>query len=270
MQWLKNLFTRPNPDIPADLWHTCTARQPFLQALTANDLARLKALAETLLATKTFTGAGGFELTDEVAVLIASQAALPILNLTIDLYDDMAGVIVYPAEFVVPQSEIDEAGVVHEWHEAVAGEAMGAGGAVVLSWEDVANGEEMGDGYNVVIHEFAHKIDMANGDANGCPPFLPCHGEIDADTWRSVFSAAFADFNLRVDRIEQLEHEDPRQADALLEGLPLDPYAASNPGEFFAVASEAFFVQPAPLEAQYPALFRLLMIFYQQNPLLSP
>ena len=134
------------------------------------ELARLKKLCESLLDQRTFTGAGGLDLSDDIAVSIAAQASLPVLNLTLDLYRDMAGIIVYPSSFIVPQSAIDEAGVVHEWREPVSGEAVDAGGAVVLSWEDAS--DINAPGFNVVIHEFAHKIDMSDGVANGCPPFL--------------------------------------------------------------------------------------------------
>ena len=170
MGWLRQLFNRDKPQIPDSLWQDVIAHLPFLQRLTAQELERLKAISEELLDRKTFTGAAGFELSDEIAVVLAAQASLPILNLTLDLYDDMAGIIVYPSAFMIPQSEMDEAGVIHEWHEPASGEAVHAGGAVVLSWEDAQ--ESGASGYNVVIHEFAHKIDMRNGSANGYPPLL--------------------------------------------------------------------------------------------------
>lgn len=249
-------------------------RLAFLQRLSPIELERLKALSETLLGKKTFTGAAGFELTDEIAVDIAAQASLPVLNLTLDLYADMAGIIVYPSAFIIPQSEMDEAGVVHEWHEPASGEAVGAGGAVVLSWEDVQ--ERGAPGYNVVIHEFAHKIDMGDGRANGCPPFLAAwHEGLDPRLWQRTFSAAYADFDRRVHALEdQLpdDFDDADEADAalydeLLGTLPLDPYAARHPAEFFAVASEAFFVLPEPLADDYPEIYRLLAQYYRQDPL---
>lgn len=274
MQWLRQLFHRDRPRIPEPLWQTCTARLAFLQRLPAHDLDRLKLLCESLLDRKTFTGAGGLELSDEIAVLIAAQASLPVLNLTLDLYNDMAGIIVYPSEFIVPHAEMDEAGVLHEWVAPVSGEAVDAGGAVILSWEDVEDIES--PGYNVVIHEFAHKIDMSDGAANGCPPFLAAyHGGIDAQRWQQTFSAAYEDFLVRVDEIDSrlpddFDIDDPFQADQaenLYAALPLDPYAARNPAEFFAVASEAFFVLPEPLAASYPEVYRLLARYYRQNPL---
>jgi Mlc titration factor MtfA (ptsG expression regulator) len=256
------------------MWKNCVERLSFLQRLPAEDLDRLKVLCETLLDRKTFNGASGLELTDEIAVMIAVQACLPVLNLTLDLYDDMAGIIVYPSEFIVPHAETDDAGVMHEWHAPVSGEAIEAGGAVILSWEDVEDMES--PGYNVVIHEFAHKIDMSGGVANGCPPFLASyHDGIDASHWQQTFSAAYEDFLARVEAIdgrlpEDFDPDDPLQVeeyDDLYAELPLDPYASRHPAEFFAVASEAFFVLPQPLAASYPGVYRLLARYYRQDPL---
>jgi len=274
MHWFRRFLRRDRPQIPDALWRDCVASLPFLQRLTAPELQRLRQLGETLLHQNTFTGAAGFELDDRVAVSIAAQAGLPILNLTPALYRDMAGVIVYPSQFIVPQSEIDDAGVLHEWHEPISGEAIEAGGAVILSWEDVE--EQDAPGYNVVIHEFAHKIDMGDGHANGCPPFLPAfHAGLSAAGWRRAFAAAYDDFTRRVDALEaalpaDFDEDEPEHAeryDALCAELPLDPYAASHPAEFFAVASEAFFVLPQALAAAYPEVYRLLAGYYRQDPL---
>lgn len=274
MSWLRRLLRSERPQIPARLWAQCLELLPFLQRLRSADQARLKALCEELLDKKGFTGAAGFELRDDVAVMIAAQACLPVLNLTLDLYDDMAAIIVYPAAFVIPQQEMDEAGVMHEWHEPASGEAVGAGGAVVLSWEDAQQAEA--SGCNVVIHEFAHKIDMADGNANGCPPFLAAfHKELDAGAWQRAFRAAYADFQQRVDALEAQLPEDfdddiPAHAalwDELCADLPLDPYAVTHPAEFFAVASEAFFVYPEPLCEDYPDVYRLLAAYFRQDPL---
>ncbi len=274
MHWLRQLFTRRRPQIPDSLWRDCAGRLHFLHRLSPPDLARLKSRCEDLLARKTFTGAAGLVLSDETAVLVAAQACLPVLNLTLDLYDDMAGVIVYPSAFLIPQSEMDDAGVVHEWREPVSGEAIDAGGAVVLSWEDAQ--DTGAPGYNVVIHEFAHKIDMADGTANGCPPFLAAfHREIDRNAWQGVFAAAWNDFLRRVDRLDarlpaDFDPDNPVHAalyDDLFGELPLDPYASRHPAEFFAVASEAFFISPQPLAEDYPEVYRMLALYYRQDPL---
>lgn len=277
MEWLNLLLNRNKREIPDALWQACLNRLPFLRQLPASDLTRLKSLSETMLATKRITGAGDLALTDEIAVLIAAQACLLVLNLTLDLYDDMAGIIVYPSAFIVPLSEMDDAGVVHEWREPLSGEAIHAGGAVVLSWEDVESAQKSGAGHNVVIHEFAHKIDMARGAANGFPPFLAdYHHGISAQKWQQAFSAAYADFLRRVDRLDsQLPDDfdpdnlaDVQSYDALFATLPMDPYAAKHPAEFFAVASEVFFVQPQPLASDYPDVYALLAHYYRQDPLM--
>lgn len=274
MQWLRQFFKHSKPQIPDALWQRCVSRLSFLERLAPHDLDRLKQLCEVLLDRKPFTGAGGFALTDEIAVLIAAQASLPVLNLTLDLYDDMAGIIVYPGSFIIPQTEIDEAGVVHEWHEPVSGEAVHAGGAVILSWEDVE--DSSAPGYNVVIHEFAHKIDMRDGFPNGCPPFLAAyHKGINAGHWQQAFTDAYNHFIARVDALEaqlpeDFDENDPADAasyDKLFAVLPLDPYATRHPAEFFAVASEAFFVLPQPLAEDYPEIYRLLNLYYRQDPL---
>lgn len=273
MQWIKRLFSKEPPRIPDTMWAHCLDQLPFLGTLPEGDLARLKAMSEMLLARKSFSGAAGFELTDEIAVLIAAQASLPVLHLTLDLYDDMSGIIVYPGSFIIPQTEVDEAGVVHEWHEPAAGEAVHGGGAVVLSWEDAADTEA--PGYNVVIHEFVHKIDMRDGGANGCPPFLrEFHADIQPKHWKKTFSAAYDDFLAEVDARDARLPADfddaiPEHAvlyDGLFGDLPIDPYAARHPAEFFAVASEAFFVLPQPLRKEYPDVYRLLSLYYRQDP----
>jgi Mlc titration factor MtfA (ptsG expression regulator) len=239
-------------------------------------LTKLKSLSEKMLANKSISGAGELELTDEIAVLIVAQASLLVLNLTLDLYDDMAGIIVYPSTFIVPVTEVDEAGVVHQWREPLAGEALHAGGAVVLSWEDIESAQHTGASHNVVIHEFAHKIDMAQGSANGSPPLLAeFHRDIDARTWQREFSSAYEDFLMRVDALDRRLPEsldldnaaEMQRYDALLSTLPMDPYAANHPAEFFAVASESFFVAPQALASGYPKIYKLLARYYLQDPL---
>lgn len=250
-------------------------RLPYLHRLSSEEQGRLKTLSESLLASKSMTGAGDFELTDEIAVEIAIQACLPVLNLSLDLYDDMPGIVVYPDAFVVPYSEVDEAGVVHEGHAPLAGEAITAGGVVVLSWADVAVPQSVEQ--NVVIHEFAHVIDLSDGGANGCPPFIDrFHRNLDAGEWREVFSIAYADLCRRVDRLEQqlptdfdpeIMEDHAALAETLFSQLPIDAYASEDPAEFFAVASEVFFVRPESLLAAYPHVYRLLSAYYRQNPL---
>jgi len=277
MGLIKRLFGREPARISDPLWNKALAGMPFLARLEDDELHRLRALSSRFLASHAISGAGGFTVTDDIALSIAAQACLPVLNLTLDLYRDMAGIIVYPSAFIVRHSEIDEAGVVHEWEAPMAGEALDAGGAVVLSWEDALEDHAWDDGGNLVIHEFVHKIDMGNGGANGCPPFIAeFHRGIALARWTRVFSAAYDDFCRRVDRLErQLPPNFDENNDSHLEryaeladALPMDPYGAENPAEFFAVASEAFFTQPAGLAAAYGQVLELLEQYYLQKAIL--
>jgi len=234
------------------LWQRVVAGLPFLAGMSDRESARLRELALLFLHEKEMHGAGGLELSDEIRLAIALQAVLPVLNLGLDLYDGWVGVIVYPGEFRVRRQEIDEDGVMHEWEDDLSGEAW-PGGPVLLSWEDVAIGAAAVDaggerGYNVIIHEFAHKIDMRKGEADGCP--TP-HADMDRGVWERTLESAYARFIGMVDR----------EVDTLL-----DPYAAEHPAEFFAVASETFFTDPHALKEEFPGLYEQLKLFYRQDP----
>jgi len=204
---------------------------------------KLKRLVLQFLAEKHFTGAHGFQVTDTIRLSIAAQACLPVLELGLDWYAGWSGIVVYPGDFRVRRSEVDEDGVLHEWDDELAGEAM-PGGPVVLSWDAAAHATDI----NVVIHEFAHKLDMLNGAPNGMPPL---HAGMDAAAWHAAFTVAFEGFN-----------------DALERGTDtwLDPYAAEHPSEFFAVISESFFEDPAETRRRYPDVYDQLKLFYRQDP----
>ena len=225
------------------LWRAATRGFAFIQKLSSPQELKLKDLVLLFLADKQFTGARGFEVTDPIRLSIAAQACLPILELGLDWYSGWSGIVVYPGDFRVRRSEVDEDGVLHEWDDELAGEAM-PGGPVVLSWDAAANDAEM----NVVIHEFAHKLDMLNGAADGLPPL---HAGMDRAAWTAAFKEAYEGF-----------------CDALERGKDtwLDPYAAEHPSEFFAVVSEAFFQQPAETRRRYPDVYEQLKLFYRQDP----
>lgn len=236
--------------LPDALWDEAVASQPFLEGYAGAELARLRDLVVLFLDTKSIVGAGGHDVTPLQRVVIAIQACVLVLELpgSLEAYDDFESVIVYPDEFVPGWTWEDEAGVVHTNDGAMAGEAM-PGGPVVLSWPDVeASADFEATGMNLVIHEFAHKIDMRDGDANGCPPLDP---PLDPRAWKAAMSVAYEDFAARVDRDEETD---------------IDPYAAESPGEFFAVLSEVFFASPSTLLDEYPDAYRLLAAFYRQDP----
>lgn len=240
----RRILARGAPD-PA-VWRRTLARLPFLAGLNADEEARLRDTVILFLHGKSIHGAAGLELDPDMRLLIAVQACVLILNLDIDYYDGWVEVIVYPDEFVPKIEYTDEAGVVHTDFAPRAGEAW-LQGPVILSWADVAPRAD-GDGVNVVIHEFAHKLDMLNGDANGFPPL---QAGMSRRAWAAAFEAAYADFCRRVDADEE---------------TAIDPYAAESPAEFFAVVSEAFFEMPQAVQADYPAVYEQLRQFYKQDP----
>jgi Mlc titration factor MtfA (ptsG expression regulator) len=259
--------------IPDALWEQSLAALPFTSRLTDDERRRLRALAEQLLADKEMAAADGLELTAEMQVNVAVQACLPILNLGIDWYRGWTGIVIYPSEFLVPREITDESGVVHEYVEPITGEAWD-GGPLLLSWEDARTGRDDPGPYNVVIHEFTHKIDMLNGEANGVPEFdRRLHPTLDPQHWSEVLHDAFERLHAELDLIDSelppgIDPDDAA-ADHYYTRLPLDPYAAHSEGEFFAVSSEAFFVDPARLRDAFPDWYSLLSLFFRQDPLLG-
>jgi hypothetical protein len=234
--------------LPDALWNDAVGQLPFLAIYDADAMARLREKVVLFLDAKGIVGARGHEVTPLQRVIIAIEACVLVLELDLSHYDGFENVIVYPGEFVPDWEWEDDAGVVHRNADALAGEAM-PGGPVVLSWPDVeASADWASSGMNLVIHEFAHKIDMATGDANGCPP-LPA--TMSAQAWRHVLAAAYDDFCARVDQGED---------------TAIDPYAAESPAEFFAVVSEVFFAEPLLLRQEYPDVYAQLAAFYRQDP----
>ena len=234
--------------IPDDLWELTLARFPFLARRSRQDVQQLREMATLFLARKEFSCPGDTPVTDEMAVAVAAQACLPVLKLGLHWYDGFVGIVIHPDAVQVRREHTDEIGVVHEYDTTLAGEAM-EGGPLMLSWRDVAEAGESAEwGYNVVIHEFAHVLDMRDGIADGVPP-LPTRAE--RAHWAEVLQAHYRELCEQVDAGEETF---------------LDPYAAEAPDEFFAVASETFFVAPLDLRDEHPDLYELLAGFYGQDP----
>jgi hypothetical protein len=218
--------------------------------LGAAERARLRELVQVFLAEKHFEGCGGLELTEEMQVTIAAQACVLVLGRDASLYDDVRSILVYPSTVRPPPRKL---GVFEQPRAPIAlglalrGEAI-LGGPVILAWDAVlAGGREEIPG-NLVFHELAHKIDMADGTVDGAPPLA---SRAESRRWAKVCTEAF----------ERLR----RDVDA---GWPtaLDPYGATNEAEFFAVATEAYFTRPAELRAAEPALYAVLAAFYRFEP----
>lgn len=248
---LKALFSKPAavPAPGSGDWDAALAL-PVFTGLSEREMQRLRQLAEQLLEGKTFSPTAGAAPSGADIAVIAALAALPILFLGAHWYKGWNEVVLYPAEFVHEGDEMDEIGVVHQVRHVRSGEAW-EGGPLILSLDSVRASGHL-DGYNVVIHEFAHKLDMNNGAVNGFPPM---HADMDARAWKAAFEPAYMDFRRQVEAAA-----DPDE-------LEIDPYAAESPAEFFAVFSEYFFEWPEPVFRHYPAVYEQMRRFYRQDPL---
>lgn len=226
-------------------------RVPLFQRLPADLQLRLKQEIQVFLAEIPFLGCDGLRVSDEMRVTVAAQACLPLLGGRRTEYTELRQVLLYPAPFVVDRAQPDpeNSGLQVETPRALAGESW-VQGQVLLSWPDVlAGAKNPDDGYNVVIHEFAHQLDQIKGFANGAP-LLPSRRAY--ERWSSVMQAEFDALRQR------LQRDEPSL---------IDPYAATDPAEFFAVTSELFFECPAPLARSHPALYEQLSWFYKLHPL---
>jgi len=243
--WQKRIIQRSA--ITNQQWQHAISRLPLLAQLSEEETNRLMKLSTLFLHYKSMEGAHDLKLTLEMKLIIALQACLPILNLGINWYRGWVSVIVYPAQFIPERNFIDENGVEHRTKSVLSGESWHKG-PLVLSWEDTEQSAEI-DGNNLVIHEFAHKLDVLNGRTNGFPPL---HRGMDVTQWIAALSEAYQDFQNRLNTWND---------------VPIDNYAATSPAEFFAVFSEVFFERPDTLKAYYPNVYDQFKQFYRQDPL---
>lgn len=255
-RWLRlpDWFPGARPKaIPRDMWRHTLQQYAFLGALSQDDQEQLRSMAARFMAGKEYAGAAGLEVTDDMAVAIAAQACLPVLHMEgngLSLYDDFKGIVVHAGAMVAKRQSVDAAGVVHHYREILAGEAMEKG-PVTLSWEDIAASGDLAErGHNVVIHEFVHKIDMRNGNANGCPPLSSGAAR---DEWQRVMTPAYARFRQQILMAQRFGAETPW----------LDAYGAQSPVEFFAVAAEAYFVNRPQFETDFPDVAVLFDKFFR-------
>lgn len=233
--------------IPLENWRKLMREGDIFRGLTSVERAHLRTLSTLFLHRKAFSGAHGLTLTTDMLLAVTAQACLLILQLEFDFYDGWVEVILYPGPFKVSRDATDD-GVVSHGGEHLAGESWQRG-PVVLSWATAAADlARPVSAHNVVVHEFAHKLDSLDGSANGIPPL---HSGMVREQWTQVFTDAFD--TLR----SQLEHHRPHVIDA---------YAATAPEEFFAVCSEMFFTAAATLQQHFPAVYEQLVLFYRQDP----
>jgi Mlc titration factor MtfA (ptsG expression regulator) len=231
-----------------DDWAAIVQRRIAVWAtLDADERDVLEATSDWLLRHKHWEAAQGFELTDEITVTIAAQAALLILGLTVDEYRDVSAIIVHPTTMrsrgvsagPVPGTVVDEV-------VSLLGQAHDGRGPVLLAWDEVRRAaRHPGRGENVVFHEFAHKLDMLDHMVDGTPPLENRH---DLQRWVAVCTEAYEALRAGVER------------------PPLRDYGATNPAEFFAVATEVFFDLPVELDQSEPALYEVLRDYFNQDP----
>lgn len=228
------------------LWEQVLASSSLFDALSVERRERLRKLALGFCGRVHFSGAHEFEVDPFVRLSVAAQACLLVLELGLEHFSEVRTVIIYPDAFVAYREEEDEIGVVHAGYEALDGESIEQG-SVVLAWEEARLDRRTAHS-NLVLHEFAHKLDERSGICDGAPP-LPAH--MNAKRWEQAFSAAY----------ERL----CRTLDAG-DWTPVDDYAATSPAEFFAVCVEYFFVAPSVLFETFPDVYRQLQAFFRQNP----
>jgi Mlc titration factor MtfA (ptsG expression regulator) len=240
------LRARPAP--PA--WRAILERNlPIFTRLSPDDQSELLGHTQVFLAEKHFEGAGGLDLTDEIRVTIAGQACLLLLHRDTGYYPQLISIIVYPSGYTAREDRYIGGGVWEEGGEDRLGHTGQRLSALVLAWDAVRRGASApDDGENLVLHEFAHQLDFENMSSDGTPA-LETRGDYLA--WARVMSAEFRALR--------------NASDA---GLPtlIDEYGATNPSEFFAVVTEAFFERPRALKAKHPTLFAQLQRFYKQDP----
>jgi len=242
-----------NARIPVALWQRVVDDALSHFHLNEHELHQLRELASLFLLRKTISGAGGIEVDDYMRAVIASQACLLILNLDLDYFNGWVEVIVYPDAFIVNREERDENGIIHNKRSVLGGEAWGRG-PLILSWKDARpdahiHGNMNDRGSNVILHEFAHKLDMLDGSADGTPPL---HPDMELRTWIDTFTETY---NRLREQIRNFHRTD------------INPYAAENPAEFFAVISEEFFEAPEKLHHNHADVYQQLRLFYRQDPL---
>jgi len=222
---------------------------PVFRRLVAADQTELLGHVQVFLAEKHFEGSGGLTMTDEIRVTIAAQACMLLLHRETDYYPELTSIIVYPSGYTAYEQNPIGGGIWEEGGQDRLGHTARELRAMVLAWDAAKQGAaDPSDGRNLVLHEFAHQLDFENLVADGTPE-LQTRGAYVA--WARVMSA----------ELRALRHAD-------YAGLPtvLDTYGATNPAEFFAVATEAFFERPLALQVRHPELFRELRDFYRQDP----
>jgi Mlc titration factor MtfA (ptsG expression regulator) len=234
--------------LPPEWAAIANRRVSYYRCLSHDKQEDLGALIRVFLDEKSFEGCGGLEITDEIRLTIAGYACILLLGGQSDMYPKLRTILVYPYAYLAPHSGLQPDGTVSEGLQPRIGESWSFGN-IVLSWDDILrDAANPHRGRNVVFHEFAHQLDAESGPAPGAP-ILPA-------------SAKYADW-ARV-----LGNEYAALIDSIDRGKPslLDKYGATSPAEFFAVATECFFLKALEMESRHPELYEQMKIYYRQDP----
>ena len=220
---------------------------PVYNKLPAADQRQLQRLIKVFIHQKTFFGCAGLQINDEIRVSVAAQACLLLLNRASSIYGNLDYILIYPEAFKKTAAQADEAGVISEANIGLLGESW-SNGKVILSWDDVTRGvSDFSDGQNVVLHEFAHQLDAESGSTNGAPPLYRNRYSV----WAKVLAGEY----------DQLQQDVLRHHRTVM-----DYYGATNPAEFFAVATETFFEKPREMADRHPELYEQLKLYYCVDP----
>lgn len=279
LNWLRRQrqhLLGPAQEVPEALWRANLEKHPFLRSLSLQEQAVLRHLSTHFLSEKEFYGANGQSVTDAIALAVATQACLPLVHWsldekapsrpqTLDWYSDFVGIVLYPGPMRARRQHRDATGLVHDYSEVIAGEAM-QDGPIVLSWPHVQDADTRAKtGNNLVIHEFAHKLDMFDGQADGVPPlpkgFLGTRGPRGArKVWLTHLQTAFDRFREQVSLAERFG------------GPPtwLNTYGAQSLTEFFAVSCEAYFVNRMRFSEDFGDLVLLFDAFFKRRTAFTP
>jgi len=251
--WKRRRRRRLRQDPFPDSWLAILQRNVEHYArIPAAAQRELRARTQVLVAEKNWEGCNGLLLNDEIRVTIAAQISLLVLGLADQYFDAVLSILIYPDEYVAPDVKLNLGGVVLEGESSRQGEAWYRG-PVILSWPDALAGGRRHDQHNLVLHEFAHQLDMENGNhIDGMPPL---RDRALVQRWQRIMPREFARLTLDCQTVR---------------GSVLDCYGTTNIGEFFAVATESFFQQPATLAAEHAPLYELLRDYFGQDPIAWP
>lgn len=250
--WLKRrrrerLAARPFPDEWIDVLHGNVWHYGLLRA---SEQEQVRRTTQVFMEEKNWEGCGGLVMTDEVRVTIAAQMAILVLGFKKQYFDAVLSVLVYPDAYLAPEPQAIGSGVVIEGRSAREGEAWHRG-PVILSWSDaLAGGRGETPGHNLVLHEFAHQLDMLHDRVANGIPVLP--RAIRPEHWTSTMEEG----------LEKLRYDC-----ASGNSTAFDCYGTKNLAEFFAVATESFFEDPATFKQHDPVLYELFELYYRQDPL---